>query len=117
VKNLVRSFVCLLVFAAAALAQNDRGAVTGTVTDPTDAAVPSAKLVLRNTATGARSETQTTLSGNYAFTSIPVGTYDLTVQAAGFKTEIERQLDVQIDQTMRLDVKLSVGSATESITV
>ena len=116
-KNLVRSFVCLLVFAAVGLAQNDRGTVTGTVTDPTDATVPGAKLVLRNTETGALSETQTTPTGNYTFTSLPVGTYDLTVQAAGFKTEVEKQLAVQIDQTLRLDVKLEVGSATESVTV
>lgn len=116
-KNLVRFFVCLLAAATAVLAQSDRGAVTGTVVDPTDAAVPAAKLVLRNTATGARSESQTTATGNYAFTSIPVGTYDLTVEAAGFKTEVEKQLTVQLDQTLRLDVRLSVGSAADSITV
>ena len=116
-KNLVRSAIGLLILASLALAQSDRGTVTGTVMDPADAGVPGAKLLLRNTETGARTEAQSTATGNYAFTSIPVGTYELTVQADGFKTAVEKELQVQLDQTLRLDVKLAIGSATESITV
>ena len=117
VKNLVRSTVWVFLAAVAAFAQNDRGTVTGTITDPANASVPGAKLVLRNTETGAVAETQTTPTGNYTLSSLPVGTYDLSVQATGFKIAVEKQLLVQIDQTLRLDVKLEVGSATESVTV
>jgi hypothetical protein len=99
------------------MAQSDRGAVTGTILDPASATVPGAQLILRNTETGAITETKTTPTGNYTFTSIPVGTYDLTVQASGFKTAVEKRLMVQIDETLRLDVKLAIGSTTESITV
>jgi hypothetical protein len=99
------------------MAQSDRGAVTGTILDPANATVPGAQLTLRNSETGVLTEARTTPTGNYTFTSIPVGTYDLTVQAAGFKTAVEKQLMVQIDQTLRLDVRLTVGSAAESITV
>ena len=116
-KNLVRSTVWVFLAAVAAFSQNDRGAVTGSVTDPANAAVPGAKLTLRNTETGVLSETQTTPSGDYTFTSIPVGTYDLTVQAAGFKTAVRKQLPVQIDQTLRANIALEVGTATESVTV
>ena len=99
------------------MAQSDRGTVTGTVTDPSDAGIQAAKLALRNTATGALMETQTTPTGNYTFGSVPVGTYDLTVEAPGFKTAVERTLTVELDQTHRLDVHLVIGSTTESITV
>ncbi len=116
-KNLVRSVVLVLLASALAMAQNDRGSVTGTVTDPASATVPGAKLVLTNIATGVSSNAQTTPTGNYTFTSIPVGNYNLTVQATGFKTEIQHDIAVQLDQTARLDIKLSVGSATESVTV
>jgi Carboxypeptidase regulatory-like domain/TonB dependent receptor len=115
--NLVRSVFLVLLGAALAMAQSDRGSLTGTVKDPADATVPSAKLVLRNVDTGALKEAETTTTGNYTFTSIPVGTYDITVKAAGFKTAVQKQLLVQIDQTARLDIKLEVGSATESVTV
>ena len=100
-----------------AMAQNDRGSLTGAVKDASDAGIPGAKLELRNTETGARSEGQTTPTGNYTFTSLPVGTYDLTVQADGFKRSVQSNLAIQLDQTLRLDVKLEIGSATESVTV
>ena len=109
--------ISLLSFSAALMAQSDRGTVTGTILDPANATVPAAELVLRNTQTGVLATTQTTPTGNYTFTSIPVGTYDLTVKAAGFKTAVQEKLMVQIDETIRLDIKLALGSATESVTV
>ena len=74
-------------------------------------------MTLRNVDTGVLSDTKTTPTGDYTFTSIPVGTYDLTVQAVGFKMAVQKQLLVDIDQTARADVKLEVGSTTESVTV
>ncbi|MBZ5583092.1 MAG: carboxypeptidase regulatory-like domain-containing protein, partial [Acidobacteriia bacterium] len=116
-KNLVRSAVWLLVAATLAIAQSDRGAITGAITDPTNSSVPGAKLVLRNTETGAVAETETTQTGNYTLASLPVGVYDLTVQATGFKTAVQKQLIVQLAQTLRLDINLEIGATTESITV
>jgi hypothetical protein len=117
VKNLVRSVVLVLLAAAMAIAQNDRGSVTGTITDPANASVPGAKLVLKNADTGALTETETTPTGNYTFTSISVGRYQLTIQAAGFKTAVQDHVAVELDQNLRLDVRLDVGSAAESVTV
>ena len=82
--------IALFSLPAVLMAQSDRGAVTGTILDPASATVPGAQLILRNTETGAITETKTTPTGNYTFTSIPVGTYDLTVQASGFKTAVEK---------------------------
>src|ERR1700684_3039034 len=99
------------------MAQNDRGSVTGTVTDPANATVPGAKLTLRNVDTGVLSAAKTTPTGDYTFTSIPVGTYDLSVEATGFNKSLQTHLQVQIDQTIRMDLRLQVGASTESVTV
>ncbi len=115
--NLVRSAFLALLGVALAMAQSDRGGITGTVMDPANAVVPGAKLVLRNIETGAVTQAETTPTGNFTLSSLPVGTYDLTVQAAGFKTEVQTKVTVQIDQTARLDIRLQVGQTSESITV
>src|SRR5580700_11849133 len=117
IKNFVRSAALVLLGAALATAQSDRGTITGTVTDPANAVIPGAKLVLRNIDTGALMEAQTTPTGNFTLSSLPVGTYDLTVQAAGFKTEVQSKLTVDIDKTVSLNIKLQVGATSESITV
>ena len=116
-KNLVRSTIWVVLAAAVAMAQNDRGSVTGTVTDPTNATVPGAKLTLRNVDTGVLTDAKSTPTGDYTFTSIPVGAYDLSVEATGFKKAVQTHLLVQIDQTIRMDVRLQVGASTESVTV
>src|SRR6185369_7156798 len=117
IKNFVRSAVLLLLATALAMAQSDRGTITGTVLDPASAVVPGAKLVLRNTDNGATSEAEATLTGNFTLASLPVGVYDLTVEAAGFKKSVQKGLQVQVNQTLRIDIKLEVGGTTESVTV
>jgi len=117
VKNLVRSTLWLLLAATTVIAQSDRGSVTGTVTDPANATVAGAKVVIRNIETGTSAETESTETGNYTLSSLPVGTYELTVQAAGFKNAIKKDIPVQLAQTLRVDIKLEIGSATDSVTV
>src|SRR5262252_1212841 len=58
--------------------------LNGTVTDPTGAAVPDAKVTVHNTETGLIRETQTTDAGLYDFPNLPVGSYELTIEKAGF---------------------------------
>ena len=116
-KNLVRSAVLMLLATALAMAQSDRGTITGTVLDPANSVVPGAKLVLRNTETGAMSETQATVTGNFTLPSLPVGVYDLSVESPGFKKAVQKSLQVQVDQTLRLDIKLEVGATSDSVTV
>src|SRR5262252_3950967 len=103
------------VFAiSAAVAQTDRGTITGTVTDSSGAVIPSAAIRARNTATGAAYETVATATGNYTLPSLPAGTYDLAVTANGFSTYVQRGIGVEVVQTLRVDVALQVGSASES---
>ena len=98
-------------------AQSDRGTLTGTVMDPAGAVVPSATVVIRNVATDAEYRSLTTQTGSYTGVSLPVGVYQLSVTAAGFKGFRQDGITVQIAQTARVDVVLQVGAATESITV
>ena len=109
--------LCVFLAAAAAMAQSDRGSITGTVTDPAAAVVPAARIGARNVDTGAVTEGTTTATGNYTLASLTAGTYDVTVEAAGFKKLVQSGVKVQVAQTERLDFTLQVGVATESVTV
>src|SRR5271167_2921084 len=82
---------CLAVFAVLALtvsafAQVQFGQFTGTVTDPTGAAIANAKVEVSNSATDLRLFTTTNSSGNYTVKEVPPGTYKITVESAGFKS-------------------------------
>jgi hypothetical protein len=112
-------FTTLWVLAAsiAALAQSDRGSITGTVLDPAAAVVPGAKVVAKNLDNGSVTETVTTATGNYTISSLPAGSYDVTAEAAGFKKVVRTGVVVQVAQTERVDFTLQVGVATDSVTV
>src|SRR5690242_14019643 len=106
-----------LVFAACALAQSDRGTITGTVADPAGAVVPSAPIEVRNTETGIVYQAAASTTGNYTLAQLPAGTYELSVSVAGFKKYLRQNITVEVAQTVRIDVGLEVGTATESVTV
>ena len=111
------AIAALLIAPICTVAQTDRGSITGTITDSTGAVVPAAKVVARRAETGGVYETVTTSTGNYTLDSLPVGTYDLNVDANGFEKYIQRGIHVQTVQTARIDVSLKIGSSTESVTV
>ncbi len=106
-----------LICALAAFAQGDRGTITGTVTDPTGAVVPNANIQVVNSDTSAVYKVATTNTGNYTLANLPVGTYVLTVDNAGFKKFERPNLVVQVAETIRVDAVLEVGSPSDTITV
>jgi hypothetical protein len=110
-------FVAILLCAAALLAQSDRGTITGTVSDPAAAVVPGAQITVRNTETGITSQSVTTQTGNFTIPGLPAGSYDLTIEAAGFRKLVQQKVRVEVAQTVRVDAALQVGATTESITV
>jgi hypothetical protein len=105
------------VLALSLSAQSDRGTITGTVTDPSGAYVSGAKVIVQNSDTGIRIESSTTNTGNYTIPALPAGIYELSVESSGFKKLTQQNVQVQVAQTLRLDVALSVGATSESITV
>ena len=98
-----------IVLAPFALAQ-DRGTITGTVSDTTGALMPGASVVFTNTATEAKYDTVTSDTGNYTMTALPVGIYSLSVSRAGFSAYRQTGIHVQVAVTTRVDVILQVGT-------
>ena len=115
--SFIRLLFMVLITLVLAFAQTDRGTITGTIADPTGAVIPGASLHARNTATGAAYDTVSTATGNYTIPSILAGNYDLTVTAAGFEKYIQQGIGVEVVQTLRIDVVMKVGAATESVTI
>ncbi len=91
--------------------------ISGAITDPQGAALPSAVVRLANQSTGAVREITTNMDGIYSFQSLPGGTYTITVSAPGFKATTITDRTLQTAQPARLDVTLEIGSASEQVTV
>jgi len=109
--------ICMLLLAGAVFGQSDRGTITGTVADPAGAIVPNAPIEARNSETGAVFQAASSETGNYTLPQLPVGNYELSVAVAGFKKYVRQNVIVGVAQTVRVDIVLEVGAATESVTV
>ncbi len=110
----VLSAACL---AAPAVAQNTTGTITGRIADTSGAVVSGASVLVRNTATGEARALTTGAAGDFTATLLLPGTYSVTAQRDGFKTEIRTGITLQVDQTVRVDMNLAVGSTTEQVEV
>ena len=113
---------CLAVFALLALActgfaQVQNGQFTGTVTDPSGAAVPNAKVTVSNQATGLSTTVTTNQSGLYTAKELPVGTYKLTAEASGFKTTSDTNVVLNAGSIAHVDFKMQLGQAKEVVEV
>jgi hypothetical protein len=106
-----------LAIASLAFGQVGNGTITGTITDPTGAVVAGAKVDVRSAQTGVVFAAASTTAGTYTITDLPVGTYTVTVKVVGFKTYSHSNLTVPATQTVREDIALQVGAASESVTV
>ena len=109
--------VGLFLFAWAVFAQGDRGTITGTITDSSGAVLANAAVEARNVDTGTMYQAATTATGNYTFAELPFGQYEVSVAVPGFKRYVRQNLAVQVAQTLRVDISLEVGTATEAVTV
>jgi len=116
--------VVVCVFAVAVLAtipgqtQVSTGTISGVVTDSTGAVVPNAQITARNAATGATVTTKSQANGNFRVALLPPGTYDVRVEASGFRAREITGVVVNINVDRGLgEVALDVGSVTETVTV
>ncbi len=93
------------------------GGVSGTLHDPSGAVVSGAKITLVNTALKTEYKTISNGQGFYSFPTLPVGHYDLTIKAAGFRSETKSNLAVDTDAPLRIDAVLALGLRTDAVTV
>ncbi len=117
-KNRSAGIICLVVLTVLlgviASAQDYRGKVQGVVTDPTQAAVANAAVVLRNLNTGIEQNRQTDSTGRYLFDFVQPGTYSVTVTAAGFQKFIQSTVTVLTAGDVTVNAQLAVGGVAET---
>src|SRR5437879_3388351 len=115
--RVIATFVLCTALADVMSAQGTRATITGVVQDPTGAAIPAAELSLRSLATSAVVKASCGADGFYTFPGLVAGGYDLTVAAKGFREYIQRGISVNLDQQVRIDVSLELGTTSEAIEV
>jgi hypothetical protein len=107
----------LLLSPLASRAQTYYGTIVGNVTDATGAAVPGAKVTVRNTGTNSTFTATTSGHGSYSVPQLAVGTYEVHVAAGNFKEFISTGVEVHVSTTTEVNAPLEVGSISEKVTV
>lgn len=110
------AFVILLA-AGFAAAQSDRGAIAGTVMDSSGGVIADATVTATGADTGAVYKTTTTSTGAYHISDMQVGTYNISISSAGFKSTKQTNVLVQVNSTSSLDITLQPGDVNETVTV
>lgn len=118
-RNKTVVFVVGVLFLTAwvASAQEVSAGITGRVTDPSGAAMVGAKVTAEDQLRGTEWPTTTNEDGIYAFPRIPASTYQLKVEAKGFKTYVQSGIVLEVNQRGRVDVSMEVGGLTETVSV
>jgi Carboxypeptidase regulatory-like domain len=116
-KRLFLAVLMILSLGVAANAQTFRGAINGTVTDPSGASVPNAQVKATETATGIDHTTNTTSDGAFAFQDVPLGFYKVTVNATGFPPYAVDKVEVVAGTIYTLNIKLTLQATTTTVEV
>ena len=111
--------VCIGVFllAGSLSAQGIYATLTGVVSDPSQAVVTKAKVTLTNMQSGSQRETIANTDGYFTFASVPVGTYELTIEAAGFNPYKLRGIVLSGGEKRNVDANLTVGSTSQTVEI
>jgi hypothetical protein len=111
------AIVCLLTWAPRnAFAQASAG-ITGTVTDPTGAVIPNAKVTIINEQTSVAADTTTSSAGTYSFKGLLPGKYTVQVNATGFKKAVQKGINIDVSTTPTIDFPLATGTTSETVQV
>jgi hypothetical protein len=113
--RLVLGILIVLTFCVAGWAQT--GSITGTVKDPSGAAIAGATVVVTSPERGLTRQMETTSSGDYNQSGLPEGVYDIIVTANGFKKYQAKAVKLDVAEKARVDVTLQVGAATTEVIV
>src|SRR5271157_1289714 len=106
-----------LVCSTLMFSQSTGGRILGRVADPSGAVLAGVKVTLTNEATGVSNETTTNGAGDYGFPQVPVGTYTLSFDLTGFKTNVQKGIAVSLNQVITLNSVLQIGQTKETVEV
>jgi len=98
-------------------AQKVTGTIAGVVSDPAGAVVAGAEVTVTNPATGATRTAKSSDHGEYSFADLPAGSYDISAKQANFKEYVSKGVQLFVSSTTTVNITLTVGSATEQMTV
>ena len=111
------STIVLILFTIPAVAQDFRGAVSGTVTDSTGGVLPGVTITVTNTGTNGSSSTVTDAKGFYEIRHLISGTYSVEAKLDGFRTEVKKGMAVHVGDVLRTNFSLQPGGVSEVISV
>src|SRR5579883_1363007 len=111
-----------ILFAAAlwssgSAAQTTSGMILGSVSDPSRARVPAADVTATSRDTNRMFATRTNADGVFVLAQIPAGRYDVRVRKPGFKTLLRTDLELHVDDRLRIDVTMELGASTETVRI
>jgi outer membrane receptor protein involved in Fe transport len=119
--QLLKGFVAVVcIFLAASIAvngQNATGRITGVVTDPQGATIPGAKVSVTNVSTNVHWDVVSNADGAYQVLDLPIGKYKVTVEREGFAKTVTDAQALEINQTLRIDIRMKVGAISETVSV
>jgi hypothetical protein len=116
-KALYLSLIVCLAFPAILSAQGTGGRILGRVADPTGAVLSNVRVVATNEATGVSHDALSNDSGDYVFPNLPVGTYTLSFELAGFKKDVRKSIALDVNQVITLNMTMQLGAAQEVVDV
>jgi outer membrane receptor protein involved in Fe transport len=116
VRHLLAMLIVLLGVAWSASAQTS-GSISGTVQDEKEAALPNATVTARNVNTNISRTTQTNEEGRYSFVNMPVGGYEIVVEAPNFSKYVQSGITLALNQAAVVDVTMKLGGVSEVVTV
>lgn len=116
-KNSVLVVALLIGAASFTLAQVDTGNLVGAVKDSSGAVLPGVTVTATNMDTGVSAAVKTGSDGNYVITPLHIGRYSVSVESKGFRGEIRKDIVLDVQQSIKLDFTLQVGSVSETMEV
>ena len=112
-----RTLFTALIAVGSLAAQEVRGTITGTVSDPQGAIIAGAKIVARNLAIGSVAEAVANDTGLFVLPFLPIGKYQVTASMSGFKSSLRDNVELRVGDRIQLNFSLEIGAAAETITV
>jgi len=116
-RRLVLALALACVVAWPAIAVGPTGTIVGTVDDPSEAVIPKAQITVRNQGTNATRQVLTDDDGDFSVPLLPPGVYEVSAEKGGFRRSVHSNVNLNVDQTARVDFVLQVGQLSEQVIV